>query len=313
MPTSTTTIPVPIPDPQVFLTFAMEQQSDIQLYTFYLLLVAGIIEILSMCMYIYYWGFPINHTISLVRNGTYNLSNGDIIEYFPDPSDIDKITHINLSSNNITKIKDGISNYKNLKKLNLSNNDLVKIVKLDNLYITWLDLSNNNLESVDGLNNLPCLEHLNLSNNNLKSINGIEKLLDYKLKHLNVNSNDIESINFNVENSPITTLDASNNDISKINITGCAKFTHINLSNNKLEHIGNIGDCMDLENLNLSKNDFDQIDSLISLTKIKSLKVLDLTENNISPTDIESLRNQFKKHDNPHIDIKGPKVSKRKK
>lgn len=77
-----------------------------------------------------------------------------------------------------------------LTKLQLDNNIIIKIQGLDELVnLKWLDLSFNLIERIEGLDNLKELEDLSLFSNCIKEIDGLESLT--KLNVLSVGRNKI--------------------------------------------------------------------------------------------------------------------------
>jgi len=76
--------------------------------------------------------------------------------------------------------------------LDLSFNGLTAIKGLDNLVIRELKLQGNKIQSLAGLDNLPCLTYLDVSDNLVSSLEPLRPCLH--LTHLNVSSNRIEFI-----------------------------------------------------------------------------------------------------------------------
>lgn len=80
-----------------------------------------------------------------------------------------------------------------LVKLQLDNNIITKIQGLESLTkLRWLDLSFNMIEKIEGLDNLRLLEDLSLFSNRITKIEGLNNL--EKLNVLSVGSNNIESL-----------------------------------------------------------------------------------------------------------------------
>lgn len=76
--------------------------------------------------------------------------------------------------------------------LDLSHNDLTAIKGLNNLVIRELKLQGNKIQSLAGLDQLPCLTYLDVSNNMISSLEPLR--LCVHLTHLNASSNRIEFI-----------------------------------------------------------------------------------------------------------------------
>ena len=80
-----------------------------------------------------------------------------------------------------------------LVKLQLDNNIITRIQGLDSLHkLKWLDLSFNMIEKIEGLENLRNLEDLSLFSNRITKLEGLETLEN--LNVLSVGSNNIKSL-----------------------------------------------------------------------------------------------------------------------
>ena len=67
--------------------------------------------------------------------------------------------------------------FTNLRKLQLDNNIIEDVTGLDKLiHLQWLDLSFNNIEHISGLEKLTSLKDLSLANNRLKAITNLQSL-----------------------------------------------------------------------------------------------------------------------------------------
>lgn len=76
--------------------------------------------------------------------------------------------------------------------LDLSHNALTAIKGLNNLVIRELKLQGNKIQSLAGLDQLPCLTYLDVSNNMISSLEPLRPCVH--LTHLNASSNRIEFI-----------------------------------------------------------------------------------------------------------------------
>lgn len=114
------------------------------------------------------------------------------IENFDNISNLSNLTKLDLMNNNITNVE-FLNNMTDLEYLNLEGNAItgVNSIRYNLSLLKELNLSDNNLYSVDlrGLNNL-C--DLNLSNNHITRVEGIEEL--DSLQTLNLNNNNIGDI-----------------------------------------------------------------------------------------------------------------------
>uniref|UniRef100_A0A2I3H3M4 Dynein regulatory complex subunit 3 n=1 Tax=Nomascus leucogenys TaxID=61853 RepID=A0A2I3H3M4_NOMLE len=83
--------------------------------------------------------------------------------------------------------------FENLRKLQLDNNIIEKIEGLENLtHLVWLDLSFNNIETIEGLDTLVNLEDLSLFNNQISKIDSLDALV--KLQVLSLGNNRIDNM-----------------------------------------------------------------------------------------------------------------------
>lgn len=129
-----------------------------------------------------------------------------------------RITSINLSGKNLTKIPDDVFAHRNLRKLKLTGNQIKQvgneIIKLKKLRV--LDLSDNKLTQLHAsIFKLPCLDTLVISNNAIKTIP--RQIADSgKLKVFIARNNHISDTNLNLLPKGIMRLDLSNNNVSNI-------------------------------------------------------------------------------------------------
>ncbi|XP_034076161.1 dynein regulatory complex subunit 3 [Gymnodraco acuticeps] len=100
---------------------------------------------------------------------------------------LDEILKLCLEFRNILRI-DHLWEFTSLARLNLNNNLIENIEGLDHLInLTWLDLSFNGIELIEGLESLQKLEVLNLSDNNISVLENMETL--ERLTHFSIANN----------------------------------------------------------------------------------------------------------------------------
>ncbi|KAJ4931959.1 hypothetical protein JOQ06_010395 [Pogonophryne albipinna] len=100
---------------------------------------------------------------------------------------LDEILKLCLEFKNILRI-DHLWEFTSLARLNLNNNLIENIEGLDHLInLTWLDLSFNGIELIDGLESLQKLEVLNLSDNKISVLENMETL--ERLTHFSIANN----------------------------------------------------------------------------------------------------------------------------
>ncbi|CAG5897724.1 unnamed protein product [Menidia menidia] len=98
-----------------------------------------------------------------------------------------EILDLNLAYKNIFKI-DLLQDFKSLVRLDLNNNVITEIRGLDSLTnLQWLNLSFNRVEKIEGLESLQKLEMLNLSSNKITRIENMDTLEN--LRHLLIANN----------------------------------------------------------------------------------------------------------------------------
>ncbi|KAK5885073.1 hypothetical protein CesoFtcFv8_018822 [Champsocephalus esox] len=100
---------------------------------------------------------------------------------------LDEIPKLCLEFRNILRI-DHLWQFTSLARLNLNNNLIENIEGLDHLInLTWLDLSFNGIELIEGLESLQKLEVLNLSDNKISVLENMETL--ERLTHFSIANN----------------------------------------------------------------------------------------------------------------------------
>ena len=113
-----------------------------------------------------------------------------------DDREIWELTHLSLSFKNIIEI-DNLTGMDGLIKLQLDNNIITNIAGLEKLTkLKWLDLSFNMIESIKGLDNLRQLEDLSLFSNRITVLEGLDNLEN--LNVLSVGSNEIANLEHSV-------------------------------------------------------------------------------------------------------------------
>ncbi|WP_264550853.1 T9SS type A sorting domain-containing protein [Flavobacterium sp. N2038] len=165
-----------------------------------------------------------------------------------------------------------------LISLNVDTNSNFQIEAAEALNLKFLDISNSNISSLQGLENFTNLEYLNCSNNPI--LNGIDFNVLKKLTYLNYSF--IQSTTyFNIENSNLTTLvlDGSpnlqylqcvaNKNLTSLSISGATKLTTLWCPNNKLTSL-NLEGLTSLKNIECYGNQLTTLDvgNLLNLTSL---------------------------------------------
>ena len=177
-----------------------------------------------------------------------------------------------------------------IRRIDLSNSELDNLNGLEyfkNIY--ELDLSNNKLENIDKLGNLKYSEimglRLNLSNNNIKDVSVLkDKYISSLFLDGNINVKGygkIKKIGYlSLDNCAITELE----DLSSIEYLGC-----INLSNNNISNYDSIGNCNSLYSIDLANNNLEDLSKINNILNNENIIFLDLSNNKLK--DISNLKN----------------------
>lgn len=181
-----------------------------------------------------------HHIETAEKTGVIQLSKSNLREI---PKDLVQISQslrtLDLNTNRLQQLGDGIGTFKNLKILNLSHNKLRHIsaaigqlVKLETLL-----LENNLLEALpQELNRLSSLKTLNLSTNSLTqfpiqicALKNLE-LVDLSRNAISALPNEIGQLNANE-------INLNNNKLTKLNdsLAECSRLKVLRLDNNQLD------------------------------------------------------------------------------
>lgn len=185
-------------------------------------------------------------------------------------------------------IKDltGLEYAVNLKNLNLSGNNITSLEPLSNLTnLLTLYLSSNDISDISALGNIKSLKCLYLDDNNISNIDALSNLTN--LTDLSLNSNKISDISMLSNLNKLENLSLGSNNID--NISGLADLTNLKalyLGDNKISDVSVLNKLTNLEYLDLSINNITNINTLSNLTNLTDLS---LSTNKIS--DINVLKN----------------------
>ena len=176
---------------------------------------------------------------------------------------------------------DGIEWMNRVEELDLSNQQLQYISGLDHLHnLRRCCLSDNEISVIEGLEKNLRLEDLNLENNRIASIDNIFSLV--RLKKLELGHNRISKIPALDMFSKLTQLSLENNEITSIkSIKDVPSLMELYMGNNAIEDISEINHLKTLPRLiilDVSGNPFCNVEStyrLFIIYMVKKLKVLD--------------------------------------
>lgn len=163
----------------------------------------------------------------------------------------------------------------NVIGLNLSENKILDIKGLESLtYLSRLILYGNEISEIKGLDKAYQLSYLDISRNKILEIKGLESL--YYLSHLNLSGNYITKIK-NLDNlSWLSFLSLSMNEIDKIEgLDKLSSLTLFDISGNKINEISNLGNLTKLIELSIWGNQITEIKGLNSLINLRGLILAD--------------------------------------
>lgn len=191
----------------------------------------------------------------------------------------EKATTLDLSSLGLEEIPKEVGKCVWLQELNLSNNQITEIKGLEQLIeLEELYLEKNKITEIEGLEHLELLNSLCLSFNRISEIKGLESLSDLEVLDLSNNTiNKIGGLELLIE---LNDLHLSENQITDIEeLSQLAYLETLDLSRNLIREIKGLEKLMNLTLLDLSGNYITEIKGLELLV---NLEYLDLYENRIS-------------------------------
>ncbi len=166
-----------------------------------------------------------------------------------------------------------------LDSLSLKYKNLNRIPsEIENFYfLRQLDLSRNNISSIEGLRSLQILEQLNFRENYITKIKDLEYLP--LLRNLDLSQNQINNIEGLSFQPHLEVLNLNRNGIQEIKeLDQCKNLRILNLNRNFIKKIQKLDKLTQLEELFLAYNKIDRIEGLENL---KELKVLNLGLNQL--------------------------------
>lgn len=170
----------------------------------------------------------------------------------------------------------------NVVKLNLSVNDIETIDIISNFNsLSHLILHGNQIKDISALSKLNKLKILDLGNNHIVDVDSLAKLNN--LEFLELDNNEIKNFP-NFPNSKLVSLRINNNNISDIKAFSTLKrLRTLDLRSNRIDDITELASLNQLESLFLSVNDISNINALSSLTNLVSIDFSNNSIVDISP------------------------------
>ena len=195
-----------------------------------------------------------------------------------------------------------VADTRHVVHLNLWNNDIVAIAGLERFpNLQRLTLASNDLQDVRGLNKqAPNLRWLDVSNNDCRDFSGADSLVN--LEWVDATNNDITSLE-GLSNLPsLVWLNLRTNDLADLStMRPLYNLRVLDLSNNDLKTIRGIFQCApSLGELNLADNDLEVTDEVTALTQLRHLFHLNIFNNDF-PNDGEGIVAAFRSF--PHVRV----------
>lgn len=171
----------------------------------------------------------------------------------------------------------GLQNCNKLKLLSIKNNKLKELKGLKGLSnLIELDLSDNQINSLEVASILPQLQRLNLYNNSFKNLKDLKFFPG--LIHLQVGGNDIEILDVQYPLTTLETLKADKNPIKQLGqLKGLNNLLYLYVSYAQIKNLG----LLELEKLELLDVSHNLITELGGFQPNPSLKEINLNNNPI--------------------------------
>ena len=182
-----------------------------------------------------------------------------------------KTGELDLSSCKLDHIPKAVSQMTWLTELDLQNNQISLISGLERMTnLSILGLYNNQINQISGLEGLTRLTRLDLEKNEIQHISGLESLT--RLTRLELQNNQISQISGLEGLTSLEELYLEDNQISQISgLESLTHLTELDLDSNQIQRISGLENLSSLTNLDLRNNEISQISGLESLTSLNEL------------------------------------------
>jgi len=191
------------------------------------------------------------------------------------------LTSLILRSHVISRME-GISTLIHLTKLELYDNQIESLEELENLkQLTVLDMSYNSIRSMAPISQCPLLEEVYLAQNKLRCIEGVETLVH--LRKLDIGGNRIRSFGQINKCVNLEELWAGKNKIENLDndcLSGLIKLRRLDIQSNRLTKLDGIEHvAATVEELYLARNGISNFDA--HLTHFARLNTIDISSNRL--------------------------------
>ncbi|GAJ97506.1 leucine-rich repeat domain-containing protein [Geomicrobium sp. JCM 19055] len=150
-------------------------------------------------------------------------------------------------------------------ELNLEEHDAITFQDLQG--ITQLDLSNHQIENLNGIQHFQSLESLNASRNKIEDISYLKDLR--RLTNVNLEDNNISSIDVFTNQSQITHLNIRENYVVSLDsLKNHSTIRSLNARENEIESLEPLRDLHQLEDVNLRYNNITSIEPIVHLPNL---------------------------------------------
>jgi len=182
-----------------------------------------------------------------------------------------------LKGLDLTSLSSVNSQSVDVPKLDISNNLLTCMEGIDVWQkLKWLNASHNQIRSIKHLKSCSNINVLNLGYNKLSNTKHLNKLKE--LNALILNNNELDSIDGLSALKELNTLVVSSNNLETADVTPLKKLQKLSISHNKLYEFPFIQMQKDIKDLKLNDNKIKKIPEYL-VTSCVRIKILDLGNN----------------------------------
>lgn len=144
--------------------------------------------------------------------------------------------------------------------------------------LTIIELTNNQISTIDPLAALVKLEHVYLSSNQIEDVSALAGLKN--ISYLTLDNNRLSDVSPLVELKGLVELGLSENQISDAApLAGLTSVNYLRMANNELSDVSPLASLTEIVDLNLAGNRLSDLSQLTELVNVKSLNV----ENQVLP------------------------------
>jgi Leucine-rich repeat (LRR) protein len=201
----------------------------------------------------------------------------------------DHIRRLDLTGKCLTTLNRLEEYCSTLEELIISTNELGQLSGVP-LSVRTLDVQKNYLSNMTSWGHLQNLQYLNISGNELQSLEGLSCL--YHLRELNANDNKISDIDGILDLNGLQCLTLQGNELESLDFEGgeLTKLTRLDVSRNQIAHVHTLSWLPALEDLNLEQNNLREF-ACSDLAPLVSLRHLRISKNQLRSIDLSACPN----------------------